>query len=68
MSEDRLYFRQLLSGRDFALTDGVAQQAEVAELLARYDLLAVAVVDAAQRLVGVVTVDDVMVRMIERTS
>ena len=26
MGEDRLYFRQLLSGRDFATTDGVAQQ------------------------------------------
>ena len=26
MSEDRLYFRQLLSGRDFAPTDGMAQQ------------------------------------------
>ena len=26
MSDDRLYFRQLLSGRDFAPTDGVAQQ------------------------------------------
>ena len=26
MTEDRLYFRQLLSGRDFATTDPVAQQ------------------------------------------
>ena len=26
MSDDRLYFRQLLSGRDFAPTDGVARQ------------------------------------------
>jgi hydroxyacylglutathione hydrolase len=26
MGEDRFYFRQLLSGRDFATTDGVAQQ------------------------------------------
>lgn len=39
-------------------------ESEVAQMLARYDLLAVAVVDAAQRLVGVVTVDDVMVRLV----
>jgi glyoxylase-like metal-dependent hydrolase (beta-lactamase superfamily II) len=26
MGDDRLYFRQLLSGRDFAVTDGVARQ------------------------------------------
>ena len=41
-----------------------ATETEVAQLLTRYDLLAVAVVDAAQRLVGVVTVDDVMVRLV----
>ncbi|MEM7288237.1 MAG: CBS domain-containing protein [Actinomycetota bacterium] len=41
-----------------------AAESEVAQLVARYDLLAVAVVDAAQRLVGVVTVDDVMVRLV----
>ena len=40
-------------------------ESEVAEILARYDLLAVPVVDAAQRLVGVVTVDDVLVRLVE---
>ncbi|MFV2038726.1 MAG: magnesium transporter MgtE N-terminal domain-containing protein, partial [Acidimicrobiales bacterium] len=38
---------------------------EVAKLLARYDLLAVPVLDAANRLVGVVTVDDVLVRLVE---
>ena len=40
-------------------------ESEVAELLARYDLLVVPVVDAADRLVGVVTVDDVLVRLID---
>ena len=39
-------------------------ETEVANVLARYDLLAVAVLDAANRLVGVVTVDDVMVRLV----
>lgn len=38
---------------------------EVAKILARYDLLAVAVVDAMHRLVGVVTVDDVIIRLTE---
>lgn len=41
-----------------------APESEVAQMLARYDLLALAVIDAAQRLVGVVTVDDVMVRLV----
>ncbi len=41
-----------------------APESEVAALLARYDLLAVPVVDAAQRLVGVITVDDVIVRLV----
>lgn len=40
-------------------------ESEVAKLLARYDLLVAPVVDAANRLVGVVTVDDVLVRLIE---
>ncbi len=36
----------------------------VAEMLARYDLLAIAVVDEADRLLGAVTVDDVIDRML----
>jgi Mg/Co/Ni transporter MgtE len=39
---------------------------EVAEILARYDLLAVAVVDGTGRLVGAVSVDDVLLRLVER--
>ena len=41
-----------------AYTD--TDQEEVARLIQRYDLLAIPVVDREQRLVGVVTVDDVM--------
>jgi Mg/Co/Ni transporter MgtE len=37
---------------------------EVAEQLASYDLLALAVCDAAGRLLGVVSVDDVIDRML----
>ena len=45
-----------------------ASEQEVASLLARYDLLAVAVVDPLERLVGVITVDDVVIRLIERVN
>ena len=45
-----------------------ASENEVASLLARYDLLAVAVIDPLERLVGVVTVDDVVIRLIERST
>ena len=45
-----------------------ASENEVASLLARYDLLAVAVVDPLERLVGVITVDDVIIRLIERAA
>jgi magnesium transporter len=41
------------------VTTGTPQD-EVAQLVARYDLLAVPVVDEADRLVGIVTVDDVV--------
>ncbi len=37
-----------------------ADQEEVAQMVARYDLLALPVVDSSSRLVGVVTVDDVI--------
>ena len=42
-----------------------ASEKEVAGILARYDLLAVAVVDPMERLLGVVTVDDVIIRLTE---
>ena len=38
--------------------DVLADRDEVAAVVARYNLLAVPVVDAANRLVGIVTVDD----------
>tara|TARA_B100000686_G_scaffold351174_1_gene449165 strand:+ start:7219 stop:8442 length:1224 start_codon:yes stop_codon:yes gene_type:complete len=45
-----------------------ASENEVASLLARYDLLAVAIVDPLERFVGVITVDDVIIRLIERLT
>jgi CBS domain-containing protein len=55
-----------LIGSDEATLQPSSHESEVAHLLARYDLLAVAVVDAAERLVGVVTVDDVLLRLLQR--
>lgn len=51
--------------RDFMRTDVVSvktdtDQEEVARIVARYDILAVPVVDETNRLVGIVTVDDVI--------
>ncbi|MBU2647569.1 magnesium transporter [bacterium] len=51
--------------RDFMTTDIFSvrtdtDQEEVARIVARYDILAVPVIDETQRLVGIVTVDDVI--------
>ena len=51
--------------KDFMTTDVVSvrthmDQEEVAKIVARYDILAVPVVDETNRLVGIVTVDDVI--------
>jgi Mg/Co/Ni transporter MgtE len=41
-----------------------ASEREVAERLAAYDVVAIPVTDAAKRLVGAVTIDDVLDRML----
>jgi len=46
--------------RDLVWVETSMDQEEVAKLISRYDLLAIPVVDREQRLVGVVTVDDVI--------
>ncbi len=51
---------------DPATLSPTTPEGEVAAVLARYDLLAVAVVDEQERLVGVVTVDDVLHRLLQR--
>jgi len=55
-----------LIGPDKATLRPSSHESEVADLLAHYDLLAVAVVDAAERPVGVVTVDDMLLRLLQR--
>ncbi len=52
-----------LAADDPTVNPDVSDQ-EVAEILASYDLLAVSVVDDANRLLGAVTVDDVIDRML----
>ena len=59
--------------RDFMVADPIrvttdTDQEEVARIVARYDLLAVPVVDASNQLVGVVTVDDVIDVMSEEAT
>jgi magnesium transporter len=46
--------------RSVIQVDTGTDQEEVAQLAARYDLLAIPVVDEARRLVGIVTVDDII--------
>jgi len=53
---------------DLLAVDPHTDQEEVAELLSRYDLVAVPVVDGAQQLIGVVTVDDVIDVIEEETT
>ena len=51
--------KEFMSTDVFSVQTGMDQE-EVARIVARYDILAVPVVDNANRLVGVVTVDDVI--------
>jgi magnesium transporter len=51
--------KEFMSTDVFSVQTGMDQE-EVARIVARYDILAVPVVDDANRLVGVVTVDDVI--------
>jgi magnesium transporter len=46
--------------RDMVFVHTDTDQEEVARIIQRYDFLAVPVVDSEQRLVGVITVDDVI--------
>ncbi|HEY9736125.1 MAG TPA: magnesium transporter, partial [Trichocoleus sp.] len=49
-----------IMGRDVVYADTDTDQEEVADLIARYDLIALPIVDREQNLLGVVTVDDVL--------
>ncbi|MGD9289730.1 MAG: magnesium transporter [Desulfobacterales bacterium] len=51
--------KEFMSTDVFSVQTGMDQE-EVARIVARYDILAVPVVDDANRLVGIVTVDDVI--------
>ncbi len=53
------YVRDIASDRVIKVTTEMPQE-EVAMVMKRYDLLAVPVVDREERLVGIVTIDDVM--------
>ncbi|MBN1295478.1 magnesium transporter [bacterium] len=72
-------FRQLLLAEEGQLLDRIAkhdvvkahvdeEQAVVAQMVYRYDLLAIPVVDSKNRMVGIITVDDVMDVMEDEVS
>lgn len=54
--------------RDVVSVQTDADQEEVARMIQRYDFLAVPVVDTEQRLVGIITVDDVLDILEEETT
>lgn len=54
--------------RDVVFVHTDTDQEEVAQIIQRYDLVAVPVVDTEQRLVGIVTVDDVLDVLEEETT
>ena len=58
----------VLMDRDVISIPASADQEQAARLLARYDLLALPVVDDRQRLAGVITVDDVIDVLEEETT
>ncbi len=49
-----------IMSRDFVSVQTGTDQEEVARIIQRYDFLAVPVVDSEQRLVGIITIDDVL--------
>ncbi|MGB3532587.1 MAG: magnesium transporter [Microcoleaceae cyanobacterium] len=54
--------------RDFVCVQTDTDQEEVARIIQRYDFLAVPVVDSEQRLVGIITVDDILDILQEETT
>ena len=48
--------------------DPLMDQEEVAQLIRRHDLLAIAVVDAQHRMLGIVTVDDILDALIDEST
>lgn len=54
--------------RDFVCVQTDTDQEEVVRIIQRYDFLAIPVVDSEQRLVGIITVDDVLDILQEETT
>ncbi len=59
--------KEIMSGVDFIKLEATSRTAEVADLFKKYDLLDAPVVDTAGRIVGIITVDDI-VEQIERNT
>jgi magnesium transporter len=59
MAKPDTWLKAVMNPETYSVTTDTDQE-EVARIVTRYDLLAVPVVDADQRMVGIVTVDDVI--------
>jgi len=59
---------ELMDTEHLITVKGETDQEEVAQIISKYDLLAVPVVDDAGRLLGIVTVDDVVDVVVEETT
>ncbi len=59
LAEGHTAFREVMSEQVYTLSPAMDQE-EVARMLRKYDFTAMPVVDARERLLGIVTVDDVM--------
>jgi magnesium transporter len=68
MAEPQLPVRSVAERRQLITAPPEAGREEVAHLISNYDLLAIPVVDPGNRMLGIVTADDMMTAMIEEQS
>lgn len=59
ISDDSLYVKDIMQD-DYVFVNVYDDQEEVSEAFKKYDFLAIPVVDKEQRLVGIITVDDIL--------
>lgn len=59
LAEDNLLIADIMN-EDFIFTTTLGDQEEVAGLVKKYDLITLPVVDTENRLVGIITIDDIM--------
>jgi magnesium transporter len=68
LSEPTCAVMDIAGGRKLLSVGPYTDREEVARLISKYDLLAIPVVDAEKRLLGIVTVDDVIDALVAETT